>query len=460
MNSIVKCPVRDKILVEKCNNPDIECPVRDKIKYCVPDGTLESSDIPDFYQYQIPNGITKQYLTTNKLSNFLTQRRKVEKKKIFATLRLCVHNILFILLLASCVSNENSLNQPSKGNRYASGFEIENNPNGFEIKILSPWMGSSKKQFRYSLKRNINEPAINTVEHQTIQVPVKKVAVMSTSHLAMIESLGFIASVAGFSEKQYVNSSKFWEHNDTSDVVQIGYEHALDIENLIKLKPDVVFMYGLSSAVMPSTELLIKKGIPIVFVSDFNELYPLAKLEWIRFVSCFYDYLQTADSIVNYKIDKYLEVKKKVENVKSYPTVLTGFPWRNVWNIPGSNTTTATFIKDAGGKYVFEHLNQKINYTLSIEEVFMQASQSDFWINTSIAEDISYILSVDSRFSNFKAAQTKNIYNNNKKRNRAGGNDFMESGIMNPEIILADLISILHPELMEGYVAGYYYRLE
>ena len=52
------------------------------------------------------------------------------------------------------------------------------------------------------------------------------------------------------------------------------------------------------------------------------------------------------------------------------------------------------------------------------------------------------------------------MWNNNRRSTSGGGNDFYESGIMHPDVILADLISIFHPDLMPGYEPRYYTRLK
>lgn len=369
-------------------------------------------------------------------------------------------SIILFLTPLSC-SKKEYLKQNAVGdNKYASGFKIETTKYGYNVEVFSSWVGNSGQKFNYILKRELVKNNIDSLSVQTLRIPLKKVAIMSTSHLAMIEAIGHVSAITGISEKQYVNSEKFWQHQSSTDVTQIGYENSLDIETLIKLKPDAIFLYGLSSVIMPVAEQIANLGIPVIFVSEFNELSPLAKLEWVRFFGCFFDCLPLADSIVNYKAENYNRIKNIAANVSIRPVVLSGLPWKDYWNIPGANTATATYIKDAGASYIFSHLDKKINYSLGIEEVFMTASIADYWINVGFAENINYIYSIDKRFMMFNAIKKQKVYNNNKIRNKAGGNDYMESGIMNPELILSDLISIFHPDLMHEYDTKYYHKIE
>ena len=59
----------------------------------------------------------------------------------------------------------------------------------------------------------------------------------------------------------------------------------------------------------------------------------------------------------------------------------------------------------------------------------------------------------------FKAFKTGHIYSNNKRNTKAGGFDFWESGTVRPDEILADLITIFHPELLKEHNLTYYQKL-
>jgi iron complex transport system substrate-binding protein len=44
--------------------------------------------------------------------------------------------------------------------------------------------------------------------------------------------------------------------------------------------------------------------------------------------------------------------------------------------------------------------------------------------------------------------------------NDIGANDYWESGSVNPHLILADLITIFHPDLLPGHQLVYYKQLQ
>ncbi len=59
-----------------------------------------------------------------------------------------------------------------------------------------------------------------------------------------------------------------------------------------------------------------------------------------------------------------------------------------------------------------------------------------------------------------KAVREKRVYNNNRRVNNEGGNDYWESGVLRPDRILEDLVSIFHPNILKGHTLFYYKRLE
>ena len=56
----------------------------------------------------------------------------------------------------------------------------------------------------------------------------------------------------------------------------------------------------------------------------------------------------------------------------------------------------------------------------------------------------------------FKAVKQQQLFNNDLRVNAKSGNDYWESGVINPHIILKDLIEIFHPQIIEHEL--YYYR--
>ena len=135
---------------------------------------------------------------------------------------------------------------------------------------------------------------------------------------------------------------------------------------------------------------------------------------------------------------------------------MIGLPWKDTWYIPGGKSFAARFIKDAGGEYIWEKLDSKIARPMGFETIYKKAKDADIWINPGDIDNLEAILTVDARLKHFKPIKNRKVFNNNDIMNKAGGNDYWESGITHPQIILKDLVRIFHPEVLPDHELVYY----
>ncbi|MFT5970318.1 MAG: iron complex transport system substrate-binding protein, partial [Flavobacteriales bacterium] len=52
-----------------------------------------------------------------------------------------------------------------------------------------------------------------------------------------------------------------------------------------------------------------------------------------------------------------------------------------------------------------------------------------------------------------------NVFSPIKRSLETGGNDYWESGMAQPDLLLKDMISIFHPEVLPNHELIYYQRL-
>ena len=96
---------------------------------------------------------------------------------------------------------------------------------------------------------------------------------------------------------------------------------------------------------------------------------------------------------------------------------------------------------------------------MAIEAVVERAREAEYWINTGLARSLAELRGVDDRFRLFTSFRTGRVYNNDARVNPKGGNDFWETGAARPDLVLADLISIFHPELVPDHRRIWYRQL-
>ena len=98
---------------------------------------------------------------------------------------------------------------------------------------------------------------------------------------------------------------------------------------------------------------------------------------------------------------------------------------------------------------------------LSFEVVYDSGLAADIWlIDTFGVNTSAELLAQDSRFGDFAAFQSGAVWNNNRDENANGGNNFYEWGVVQPHLVLADLVAIFHPELLPDHDFAFYQRLD
>lgn len=128
--------------------------------------------------------------------------------------------------------------------------------------------------------------------------------------------------------------------------------------------------------------------------------------------------------------------------------------------MPGGRSYVARFLADAGAAYLWTDDETTGSIPLDFETVFERAADADFWLNPGSWTSRAEAAAADKRYTQFRAYQTGAMYNNNARLNENGGNDYREGGLANPDVVLADLVKIFHPELLPDHELFYYRKLD
>ncbi len=343
---------------------------------------------------------------------------------------------------------------------YAKGFRIVEFPGYTKINVHNPWQGAENISFTYYLVNSENDVPKELTGKIVIRTPVKKIVCLSTTHIALLEFVDEISSIVGMSSPQFVTNNEVINAISRGEITDVGYEKNLDFEKIVHLNPDLVLAYGIGSEVTGYMKKLNELGITVVLNGEYLEKEPLAKAEWVKFIAAFYN----KENVALMKFDKlarqYNFLKDIASKEKDKPLILTGLPWKGVWYMPGGESFAAQFIKDAGGSYLWNKNRSIEALPLDMETVYEKALNADCWINPGAASGIKDILRVDKRLGELDVIQTGMIFNNNAVVNKKGGNDYWESGVTNPHLILKDLVKIFHPELLPDHNFVYYRKME
>ncbi|MCH7658590.1 MAG: ABC transporter substrate-binding protein [Bacteroidetes bacterium] len=342
---------------------------------------------------------------------------------------------------------------------YAKGFRIVEFPGYTMLNVQNPWQGAKNISYTWYLVKSGDDMPEELLGKTVIRTPVKRIVCLSTTHLALLEFVDEISSLAGVSSPQFVTNPKVKIAVNNGDVIDVGYEKYLDFEKIVQLDPDLVLAYGIGSEVTGYMKKLEEVGIEVVLNGEYLEKEPLAKAEWVRFIAAFYNKESVTLQKFNKLAEQYNYWKDKASEVKDKPLVLSGLPWKDMWYVPGGESFAAQFIKDAGGSYLWKENQSTGALPFDLEAVYEKALKADCWINTGTASSINDILRVDKRLGELDVIQKGMVFNNNAVVNKNGGNDYWESGVTNPHLILKDLVKIFHPELLPDHKLVYYKKV-
>ena len=347
-----------------------------------------------------------------------------------------------LILFGSCATHTSEKHDAFVAHevKYAKGFHFEESKNKKYLVIDEPWPGS-KTPVRYELGEKL-----------------KKIVCTSTSHLPFFELLHAEEFVIGFPNLNYISSEVFIQRGKEGLLTDLGTDGSINMELLLSIDPDAVIAFdmgGESQALNKIQEV----GIPIYYNSDFLEQSPLGRVEWIKFFGALLAKEAMADSIFRVIEKNYLRLKDLVATVENRPTILSGIVYGDTWFLPGGNNWAATFFNTAGGSYVWDSDTTSGWLELDFEAVYNKGYNADKWIGTSSFNTRNEMLGQENRYNSFVSFQKEEVYNYNKKIGPNGGFDFFESGYSRPDIILSDLIKILHPDLLPNYETVYFQKL-
>jgi len=345
--------------------------------------------------------------------------------------------------------------------KHAKGFTVDYMSDSVtRLTVFNPWQGAQQIKYEYYLiERNKTLPQWLNGK-KVLRTPIQRIVCLSTTHIALLDFIGETGKIVGVSGAKYVCNTSVILRIEQNKIVDVGYDQQLNLELLLSLKPDLVMAYGVGGEAAAYTAKIEALNIPVVYNAEYLEETPLAKAEWVKFAALLFNKFEMASTKFDSIETAYNQAKMLVANQTKKPFVLCNLPWKDVWYLPGGRSYSARLIEDAGGGYILSADTSREAIPTNIEWVFDKAQAATFWINPGAAASKQEITSTDQRLARFLAFKTNSMYNNNAIISKNGGNDYWESGITNPHVILRDLISIFHPELLPNYQPVYYKHID
>lgn len=339
---------------------------------------------------------------------------------------------------------------------YAEGFRLTYAPDYIRLDIHDP-QNPEAASYHYALiPRGSHSPAIPE-GYTPLEIPVRSVICMTSLQLSNFIKLDALDKVVGITSTRHLFNPEMNRRLERGETVRIGIEGNFDTEVILSVNPDLILISPFKRG---GYEALKEVGIPLIPHLGYKETSPLGQAEWIKFVGLLLGDGAGANAKFAAIEKRYNELKKLAAGKKAAkrPVVFSGEMRGGHWYAVGGKSFLAQLFEDAGADYFLREDTRSGGVTLDFETVYNRADEADYWrIVNSYPGRFTYqaLLEQDPRYADFRAFREKGILYCNMKQT-----PFYESMPTQPEVVLADLLAIFHPDLLPGHTPVYYTRLQ
>ena len=193
---------------------------------------------------------------------------------------------------------------------------------------------------------------------------------------------------------------------------------------------------------------------------------PLGSAEEIKFVSLFFNAEARANEVLEPVIVKYEALRQHVaDSATEAPTVLFGaINKAGLWATKPANRIDIRLIEDAGGIPILQHEITDVPLTspLPLERVIDLGADADIWIDTTyfadtrLGDTVAGSLAYQPLNASFKALSEGQAIHQFAR----GADIFATGQSFRVDVLLRDLVSAFHPELLPEHEFVWHTRLE
>lgn len=369
--------------------------------------------------------------------------------------------ILVVLSFSACgnkaKNGEVFLSSASKMSiQYAKGFDVFYTDNYKTVVVYNPWHDGEIQQTYFLVDNKSIETPNNGIK---IVIPVGNVAISSSTHVEFFNLLGELSTVKGICTPHLIYNDDIRSRYDNGNIVSLGDAHNVNLEQLLHLKPDVYFVASYNQQ-DEQAKRLQRSAVNLAFNNEWTESSLLARAEWIKFVAAFYNKEALADSLFLQIERDYLNASEIAQSVSHRPTVMAGGNFKGTWYMPSGSSYMGRLFTDAGADYFYKNeASASASLALNFETVLSNFHDADVWLNAPTST-LDALMQMDERHNLFRSAHEGSVYAFYRRTLPDGANDFWESAVARPDLVLKDLIWALHPDLLPNYQPTYIMKLE
>jgi iron complex transport system substrate-binding protein len=276
-----------------------------------------------------------------------------------------------------------------------------------------------------------------------------RAVILSTTSVPFVDALNAVGNILACAWSERSRSPAFHEALTAGRLVAVTQSTEARREQLIALSPDLVLDHPFGHTLPPKD--LAGTWVP---VCEYLEEHPLARTEWIRFFGVLFGQEKRADSAYSVIERRYERMVATVVPSTERPKVFFGSAWQGAWSVPSGNSYMARLIDDAGADYLYAEHSSMGNLDLHVETVMADAHRADHWgmiVEVPDLRSLRQLPGLEERLSRAPVMAQGHLFVANSAEA-----DLFGSALLEPDVALADLIAIFHPELLPEHAPVYY----
>lgn len=301
-------------------------------------------------------------------------------------------------------------------------------------------------------------------QEQTIipksMLPIQTVMIGTSSAAAYLKEINAFERIKGVTERMFFYNTDIAVGIASKTILDVGSSNELNMETILTHKPQL-FITSTNPVLAKYHEQLEQNGIKVIYLDEYKEEDPLARVEYLKLFGKLFGKEELANNRYEQVVKSYDSLKTVfAQQPKGHFTTLVNTLYGDVWYLPATNTLQAQLIADAQGNYFLTQQGDKNVLNKTFEEVYAVAKEAKYWINAGDFESLAALKASYGNYSWFTAYKTAEVYNPLLRKNAAGANDYYETGVVRPDLILKDLGKIFYPNTFPTTSFYFYKKLE
>jgi len=292
---------------------------------------------------------------------------------------------------------------------------------------------------------------------QVIRIPVQRMVTGNSAMLRALDELGLVDRLYGAENTRAASVPSVRERVARGLVQDMwGYGHA-SIEPVMAVEADVYFSFYSAYPQGNMHPRLWELGVRAVPQADHHETHPLGRAEWLKLLALLTNREAQAEAHFSEIESAYRRLAALVADVKHRPLVMAGFAaGRDTFETFGGRNHRAQLIRDAGGRYVLDaDQNAASLLYLPFEALYTRAAGATHWIGSMGGQaSVANLIAANALHGWFRAAREGRVYAWDRGYSGAWTYPYQDQSMTLPHVLLAEAITVLHPELSDAVLSS------